>query len=166
MTAQFDKVLASRDVASLYYILGEALCMIQLLEDALSHSITLKKDVRVPYSMPKAAAAVFLQKNRSLTFGQALKMAKKYKLCSDILLDRLAVFLAERNWLVHKCLIENIDNMHEALKREQVFYKIKTIFNTANILQRAVEEDLMHFSELRGLDMSGVRTAIERYYRL
>ncbi len=35
--------VTKKDIESLY---GEALCNIQLLEDAISHSITLKKDVK------------------------------------------------------------------------------------------------------------------------
>jgi len=52
---QCDKQAEKHNSALLYGILGEALGRIQLLEDALSHSITLKKDVKTPFSMSKAA---------------------------------------------------------------------------------------------------------------
>ena len=42
-----------KDIASLYCLIGEAVCMIQHLEGALSHSITLKKDVKYPHTFAK-----------------------------------------------------------------------------------------------------------------
>ena len=52
MPSEYKKKSANQDEINLYCLVGEALCMVQHLEDALSHSITLKKDVKKPYSMP------------------------------------------------------------------------------------------------------------------
>jgi hypothetical protein len=102
---------------------------------------------------------------RSLTFGKAIQVAKKDSLYPDTLLNDLTGFLEKRNWLVHKCVPYNIDDMHEVSARDKLFCRIKDIANKAKTLQQAVEADLMSFSELMGMDMSRVRAEIEQYYR-
>jgi hypothetical protein len=60
---------ASREELSLYCLIGEAICSVQHVEDALSHLITLRKDVKIPFGIPKSEGEKFLEKHRSLTLG-------------------------------------------------------------------------------------------------
>lgn len=94
----------SQDVTSLYCLIGEAVCMIQYLEGALSHSITLKKDVKHPHTMSVEEANNYLKKYQTIPLGIAIQIAKENNLYSDILYNELKTFLGERNWLVHKFL--------------------------------------------------------------
>jgi len=160
MTINSDMKL--QDITALYFLIGEAVFMIQHLEGALSISITLKKDVKHPGSMSKEEANNRLKKHQSLTLGQAVNLAKKNGLYSDIYSD-LNALSEERNWLIHKFVNHNLNDMHASSTRDGLFHRIKTISNKANMLQRAIETDLLEFSELKGIDTSRVRVAIKQY---
>ncbi len=157
MTANFKEKIANRDEITLYCLMGEALCKIQILEDALSHSITLKKDIKHPHGISRQEADNILKKYRSYTLGKAIKLAKGQMLYSDVLQSNLEAFLEERNWLVHK-------SMDDIISGKEIFNRIKGIANRAQILQRAIEDDLIELSESIGVDMSEVHAEIKRYY--
>jgi len=139
---------------------GEALCSIQILEDALSHSITLKKDVKHPHKMSKEDASLFLKKNSSCTLGKAIKIAKEEYLYSDVLQNELEAFLSERNWLVHKSLLEYLDKACVMSSNIEFFDRIEGVAHKAKLLQLTIEADLMKFSESVGLDMSKIREVV------
>jgi hypothetical protein len=125
---------ASNDELGLYTLLGESLCNLQFLEDALSHSIALKKDIKVPYSIPREQGDKLVREYRKLTLGQAIKLAKQEGLYSDSLLAELQNFLLERNWLIHRSVYENIDQENVILGKDKFFTRIsavgkRTVFN-------------------------------------
>lgn len=155
---------ANRDEINLYCLVGEALCMVQHLEDALSHSVTLKKEVKKPYSMPLKKANEILEKYRFYTLGQAIKLAKKENIYPESLLQDLDVFLSERNWLVHKCMPLNREDMYSDAGKHKLFHRIKNVTDNARILLQSIEMDLIDFSSLNGLDMSGVQVAMQKHY--
>lgn len=137
--------------------------MIQLLEGALSVSITLKKDVKHPGSMSKEEANNRLKKRQSLPLGRAIEVAKESNLYSDTLHNDLENFREERNWLIHKLVNHNLDDMYAASKRDELFHRIKTISNKASMLQQTIETDLLEFSESKGMDISRTRAAIKKH---
>lgn len=164
MTINFSTKFGSQDVIPLYCLIGEAICMIQHLEGALSYSITLKKDVKYPHRISIEESENYLNKNQSYTLGKAIKLAKENSLYHDTLYSDLEALLEERNWLIHKFVHHNLDDMHVTSIRDRLFHRIKTISNKAIMLQRAIEADLIEFSESVGMDMSRVRTAIKQYF--
>lgn len=139
--------------------------MIQHLEDALSRSITLKKHVRKPGNVSREKADEFLEQHRSDTLGRAIKIVKAENLLPEILHQRLTEFLSERNWLVHKCMPRNRDDMNSPESQSMLFKRIKSISVKAQMLFHSVEDDMMLFSEARGVDMSGVRAAVQNHYK-
>lgn len=150
---------ASQEEVALFALMGQALLNIQVLEECLSASITLKVDVGYPRKA-KAEADELLKKRRAFTLGQAIKAALKEKLYADNLQKALVAFLEERNWLVHK----SIDNIYAPTGRDALFQRIKDIALEAHRIQRAIEDDLIVFSESNGMDMSRVRAAIQGWY--
>lgn len=154
----------AKDVNYLFYLIGEAVCMIQFLEDALSHSITLKQDVQYPYPILKKDAEAYLNKYQSRTLGNAITIAKEKDLYTDKLQNELSDFLKERNWLIHKCAPHHIDDLLEASGRDQLFNRIKAITQRAIYLRKVLEIDMIEFSEERGLDMSRVRSVMKKAY--
>ena len=97
---------ANQAEIALYCLMGEALCIIQELEEALSHSITLKKHSAVT----KERADEILNEQRSYTLGKAIKLAGKEKLYLLPLQNDLEDFNQKRNWLVHKAMFESRDD--------------------------------------------------------
>lgn len=149
-----------QDEFTLYVLIGEALCMIQHLEDALSHALVLRKEVKRPNGIPKANADFFLKKYRSYTLGKAISIAKKEQLYTNQLQKELEEFLLKRNWLVHKSIAQNRDEWDLNISRGKLFNGIKAITKQAQRLQILIEDDLINFSETNGVDMSRVRAEI------
>lgn len=159
MSEQHREKPASQYEINLYCLIGEAVCMVQILEDALSVSITLKKEVRKASTIPLKEANKLREKYRSHTLGRAIKITKEAKILPKPLQEALENFVSERNWLIHK----SIQNENEALS-ESNKHKIKSICETARALRKSVEDDLMVYSSSVGVDMSRVRAAIQKHY--
>lgn len=164
MKTNYKPKAANQDEITLYCLIGEAVCYLQNLEGALSILITLKMNVKYPNRMSKQEADVFLKKNYRLTLGDAIEKAKKNSLYSDALFNDLDLLKEERNWLVHRLLQQNVDDIKEVSKREKLFQRIKAISNEANRFQLALETDLIEFSRSVNVDMSGVLAEIKQYY--
>ena len=159
MNIHFRNRPASQEEILLFAVMGQALLNIQVMEECLSMSITLKADVGYPRKASKAEADELLKKRRELTFGKAINEALKNKLYEDDLQIALKVFLNERNWLVHK----SIDDFYTPAKRNVLFQRIKSIALEAHKIQRKIEDDLIVFSESNELDMSHARHAIMQW---
>lgn len=150
---------AIQEETTMFVLMGQAMLGIQVLEECLSVSITLKTDVGYPYKVPKVKADEILQKRRRYTLGQAIKEAAQRAVYQDALQVDLENFLDQRNWLVHK----SIDSIYDTTTRASLLVRLKYIAVEARKLQRALEDDLINFSEGHGLDMSGVKAAIKAY---
>lgn len=160
---------ASRELTKLYALLGEALCAVQLIEDALSYAIAMKKDIKHPNNASKAEADSFLAKYRKHTLGDAIKLVEEGKLLDSELRLKLKKIKEDRNWLIHRSFYQTLDSSPDKMSfehcKDALYVKIKTIVFEAHDIQHAISEDLLRFSEDVGLDMSSARKAMERYYQ-
>jgi hypothetical protein len=142
---------ASKDEIDLFCFMGEALCKTQILEQALSHSITLKMNSEVS----RTEADEKLTKTQTYTLGKAIKLAEKENLLPLSLQANLYSFLDQRNWLVHKAMFEGRKDSHIAVTN-LLFGRIKGISTAAENLQSEIELDLIKFCKSKGRDMSKV----------
>ena len=159
MLEQYEKKPASQNEINFYCLIGEAVCMVQILEDALSTSITLKKEVKKPGAIPLEVANKLREKYRSYTLGSAIKLTRKENILPKPLQEALENFVWERNWLIHKSIQNEKEALSESNKR-----RIKSICEMARVLLASVEADLMRYSSSVGVDMSEVRAAIQKHY--
>jgi len=83
---------ASQDELTLYCYMGEAMCMIQELESAISCSIIIKRHS----TATRAEADEALNKQRRYTLGKAVQLAAKEKLLPFASAKRLKRFLSEK----------------------------------------------------------------------
>ena len=142
----------------LFTMMGKAMLNIQVLEECLGTSITLKLDVGYPRKISKAEADEKRKDRlRKYTLGDAIKEASKNNLYSDEIQSALGAFLKERNWFTHRI----VDDVYSPAKWDGLFVRIKSIANEAHRIQRAIEDDLISYAENNGLDMSSVRAAIK-----
>lgn len=151
---------ASDQELSLYVLVGEAVCAVQHVEDALSHLIVLKK-IAPPL---KQEADQLLEKHRTFTLGRAINIGDKADLYAEDLQQKLKAFLSERNWLIHKSIAQGRDEWDVNTSNDQLFQRIKTITKRAQELLQMIEEDMIEFSEDKGKNMSRIRAAINKYY--
>ena len=151
---------AAQEEVVLFTMMGQALLNIQVLEECLSASITLKVDVGYPRKLSKAEADEKLKRRlRKYTLGNAIKEAAEKKLYAEDVQLALETFLQERNWFTHRI----VDDVYNPAKWAALFTRLKSIANEAHRIQRAIEDDLILFSEANGLDMSNVRSAIKQW---
>lgn len=151
------KIQANNNEINLYCSLGEALLKTQMVEQALSYSITLKMNP----AETKERADEFLKLNQSYTLGKAIKIGIKEKLYNDLLQDELKAFLQQRNWLVHKVICGNEEDLNVENIQEALLHKIKAISDKAESIQRVIEHDLIDFCSSKGKDMSETLTLLK-----
>lgn len=151
---------ATREEVALFTMMGQAMLNIQVLEECLGVSITMKVDVGYPRKISKAEADEKLKHRlKKYTLGGAIKEAIKNDLYSEDINSALEVFVKERNWLMHRI----VDDFDTPAKWDELFMRITSIANEAYRIQRAIEDDLIDFSEANGLDMSSVRAVIKQW---
>ena len=151
---------ASEKEKFLYCCLGEALFAVQILEEALSHSIVIKKTE----PSQKKEADNLLKKQRFYTFGRAINVAKKEALLPESLMIELGEFLPERNWLIHESLIENKNDFQSDSFYKKLSERTKDISLKARKLQIKIELELIEYSEKKGIDLSEVKNKMNKHY--
>ena len=151
------KIPANDNEITLYASLGEALIKTQVVEQALSHSITLK----INPDETKERADEFLRRQQRYTLGKAIKIANDERLYNISLQEELNAFLLQRNWLVHNVICGNEDDFNAGIIRKELLDKIDSVRDKAAIIHRKIEYDLIDFCESKGKDMSKTRAALE-----
>ncbi|WP_379092481.1 hypothetical protein [Pedobacter sp. UC225_65] len=151
------KTTANGDEINLYTSLGEALLKTQVVEQALSHSITLKMNS----NETKEQAEEFLKQQQNYTLGKAIRIAEKEKLYNLPLQNELNAFLNQRNWLIHKVIIGNEEDFNTGIIKEDLLVKIHSISDKAENIHRKIEYDLIDFCSSKGKDMSKIRSLLE-----
>ncbi|WP_113661529.1 hypothetical protein [Pedobacter nanyangensis] len=157
MKEKIVRIPANNSEITLYACLGEALMKTQVAEQALSHSITLKKNP----DETKEQADEFLKRQQRYTLGHAIKIANEEKLYNISLLEDLNAFLVQRNWLVHNVIPGNEEDFNARVIKNELLDKIESIRDKAEVIHRKIEYDLIDFCESKGKDMSKIRAALE-----
>lgn len=151
------RIPANNDEITLDCYLGEALLKTQMVEQALSYSITIKMNPEET----KEKADEFLKKQQRYTLGTAIKTAIENKLFNTAIQDELNSFLGQRNWLVHSVLIGNEEDFNSGNIKEVLFQKIKSISNKAEDIQRVIEYDMIEYCSSKGIDMSKIKELLQ-----
>lgn len=159
MISKFRAKPASEQEISLYIFIGESVCMVQHLEDALSHSIVMKKVER----HLREEADKQLEKHRTYTLGNAINKAEKSRLYPEPLLKELRDFLSDRNWLIHKSIAQGRDEWDLNVSREKVYTRVNNITTQAQNLIQLIEEDMMKYAEENGVDMTKLKDEIKKF---
>jgi len=157
MKENIKKLSASNQEINFYTSLGEALIKTQVVEQALSHSITLKMNP----DETKERADEFLRQQQSYTLGKAIRIAIKEKLFQSPLQDELNAFLDQRNWLIHKVICGNEEDFNSGIIKRELLERIHSISDKAEIIHRGIECDLIDFCSSRGNDMSNIRALLD-----
>lgn len=151
---------ASEQEISLYCHIGEAVCTVQHVEDALSHSIVLKGFT----PLSRIEADQYLEKHRKYTLGNAIGIASDKAVYSQPILIWLRGFLKERNWLIHNSVAQGSEALKTPENMDLFIDRIRGITKQAHDLLQIIEEDLIDFAEENGKDMSRVKAEIRRHY--
>lgn len=142
---------ANHEQMWLYARMGEAICQIQILEQALSHCLTVKLNPDVEES---EANSFLLQQQRN-TFGNVVRLAGRKGAYSDELQRALEELLDQRNWLVHHAMRDSQQG-NRIVVMDSILQKVKSITDRAERLQQLLEWDLIDFSAAKGRNVSGL----------
>jgi hypothetical protein len=85
----------AEELNTLFNLIGQGIWYLQMMEDALHTTITVKHDVKTPGAIPQNEAKSLLAQHRRKTLGQSL-------ILSPNLQKSLEEFKEERDWLVHR----------------------------------------------------------------
>lgn len=157
MNENIIKIPANNEEINFYTSLGEALIKTQIVEQALSHSITLKMNPEET----KERADEFLKRQQRYTLGQAIKIANENELYNLSLQEEINTFLQQRNWLIHKVICGNEEDFNAGIIRKELLDKIHDVSKKAENIHHRIERDLIDFCFSKGQDMSNIRALLD-----
>jgi hypothetical protein len=157
----------AEELQALYSAIGQGIWHLQNVEDALHTYITVKRDVRVRASVRLEKAEELLLKNRSRTLGKSLRIAREAQVLSPSLQERIDTFKEERDWLVHRSVYQNRQDLYVENKRHLLIARIQAFSTEATVLQKLIAKELEEFVISQGVSREEVmRIAEENLMKL
>jgi hypothetical protein len=142
----------AEELHSLYASIGKGIWHLQNVEDVLHTYITIKRDVKVRAGMPVEQAENILQKHRKNTLGSALKISREANIFSSQIQKRLEEFKEERDWLVHRSVYQNREDLYLEDKRYALINRIDKFAEEAIQIQKLIAEELESFVVAQGVN--------------
>jgi len=141
----------SEELDSLFSLIGQSIWYLQNVEEALNTCITIKGDIKNIGSVSKIEGDNMLSKHRRNTLGTSLRIATKKNILSADLIKELKLFKEERDWLVHRSVYQNGDDLYHNEKRYELLFRIKSFINNALKLQKLISKELEAFVIQQGV---------------
>lgn len=141
------------EVGALYALIGEAVWHLQHVEDTLSVALAIKLDLKDAAlgSISQDQADTILEKRRRPTLGVAVGLAREKTIFSQQLQRSLETFLDERNWLIHRLVYQNADDMNINSRREWLLARVGRLSTEARRMQSLIGDELMQFMNDKGI---------------
>jgi hypothetical protein len=147
------------ELGDFYRRIGSAIWHVQYLEDVLVNFLCLKtvherRCSGQTVSMPDAEALI--SEKRKVTLGPLIESCTSRKIIQQKNRARFDAFKIERDWLVHRSMIESGDDLYHETTREAVFDRIAAIQEEARSLGSVVFQDLQSWVASHGVDLDSV----------
>ena len=150
------------ELQQLYVLTGRGIWHLQYLESAINMLITLKKDIKYPSSVSLEEANRIHSKNKANTLGVSLKIVEEENLVSDELLGMLKDFKEERNWLVHRSLDQNGEDLYLDELRYILIKRIESFSANAIKLRKLVSDEVIDFNVSKGVSKDWINQYAEQ----
>ena len=134
-----------------FKLIGSGIWYLQHVEDALSTYITVKAEIKERGGTSAENAKLLLSKHRRNTLGTSIRFAKERQVLDPELLAMLEAFKAERDWLVHRSLHENGDDLYLNSDRHILLERLNKFSEDAKRLQGLIAEELENFVVSKGV---------------
>jgi hypothetical protein len=134
-----------------FKLIGSGIWYLQHVEDALSTYITVKAEIKDRGVTSAENAKFLLSKHRRNTLGTSIRFAKDRQVLDPELLTMLEAFKIERDWLVHRSLHENGDDLYLNSERRKLLERLNKFSEDAKRLQRLIAEELEEFVVSKGV---------------
>lgn len=104
--------ISADELQVFFKLIGSGIWHLQHVEDALSTYITVRAEIKERGGTSAENAKLLLSKHRRNTLGTSIRIAKDRQVLDLELLTMLVAFKIERDWLVHRSLHENGDDLY------------------------------------------------------
>ncbi|MEI6030983.1 MAG: hypothetical protein WCQ20_07440 [Synechococcaceae cyanobacterium ELA739] len=132
-------------------LIGSGIWYLQHVEDALSTYITVKAEIKKRGGTSADNAKFLLSKHRRNTLGSSIRFAEDRHVLNPELLTMVKAFKLERDWLVHRSLHENGDDLYLDSDRYKLLERLAKFSEDAKRLQRVIAEELEDFVVSKGV---------------
>ncbi len=157
------------ELGEFYRRIGAALCHLHFLEDVLVTFLTMK----IVHGLRCAgqtvttgdAQTLLSDRRRQLTLGPLIDSCISKKIVRPKDQERIKDLKRERDWLVHRCIIESGDDMLVADTRNAVFSRITEIQEEAISLKNVAVEDFEGWAATHGVDVDAAQKQAEAQMR-
>lgn len=153
----------NEDELTLFFrLMGQGIWYLQHVEYALASCLTVKGEIKEPRSVDKDQAENILAKHCRNTLGTSIRLAEEMGVLSQKLMMTLYNFKIERDWLVHRSLNENGDDLYTDAGREAILKRLSEFADQAKALQRLIAKELEDYVVEKGVSREWIaRQAID-----
>ncbi len=113
-------------------------------------------------SVPPEKAEEILLKHRSRTLGRSLGIARKAQVLNPSLQKRLEIFKEERDWLVHRSVYQNRQDLYVEDKWFALITRIHKFSEEALALQKLIAKELEDFVVAQGVSRDQIINMAEK----
>jgi hypothetical protein len=157
------------ELGDFYRRIGAALCHLQYFEDVLVTFLTMKiihehrcagRTVTI-----RDAQTLLADKRRMLTLGPLVDSCISKKIIRPEHQGRIKAFKGERDWLVHRSMVENGDDLYVSAARDAVFSRITAIQEEAISLKKVTLTDFEGWAAAHCVDVSAAQSQAKEAVR-
>ncbi|MHB1116480.1 hypothetical protein [Sideroxydans sp.] len=153
-----ERRLINEDELQVFFMgIGAGIWHLQHVENALNTFITLKVEIKEPGSVAPEAGEAILAKHRRNTLGTSIRIAKEKEVLSAELLVALEKFKDERDWLVHRSMNQNADDLYINTRRNELIDRLHKFVNEATQLQKLIAKELEDFVVGKGVSREWIQ---------
>jgi len=157
------------ELGEFYQRIGAALCHLQHLEDVLVTFLAMKiihERRCAGHTFTTSEAQTLLgEKRRILTLGPLIDSCISQKIVRPEHQGRIKDFKRERDWLVHRSIIENGVDLYVAVTRDAAFSRITAIQKEAISLKNVAVADLEGWAAAHEVDVDAAKNQAEKEMR-
>lgn len=148
----------SEDELSLFFsLIGQGIWYLQHVENALNTFLTVKGDIKEIRSVSKDEGEKMLSKHRRNTLGTSMRIAKEKNVLGEELMSALNTFKEERDWLVHRSMNGNGDDLYLNKDRQALFERLDEFVEQARGLQKMIAKELEDYVVGKGVSREWIR---------
>ena len=144
------------ELDELYRGVGRCVWHLQYLEDVLHTLLALKVDIRVPGRVSPEQATQLIAKHRRASLGTALGTADKHAALPADLLCKLRSLKEERDWLVHRSMHQDGDDLYTDAGRKLTFKRLEDLMENSLSLKGLIMAEVESFTAKHGVSPTQV----------
>lgn len=139
-----------------FMLIGSGIWYLQHVENALSTYITIKGEIKEIGTIDAEAGEKLRAKHRRNTLGTSIRIANEMGVLSNELMVALEEFKGERDWLVHRSMNQNGDDLYLNADRDALLHRLSEFSEDAKKLQKLISKELEDFVTSKGVSREWV----------